>query len=116
MEHSLLDRVRNVLERMHSCDPNLAGEWGVPFRTEPCLTEPEIDSWEAAHGIRLPHEYRLFLREVGNGGLMAFSDYRDFEVWPLGMKRDVYKNGSFPITDRRLRERLTRRRVEGRDC
>jgi hypothetical protein len=98
MDRSLLDRVKDTLGRMHSSDPNVAADWGVPFRPEPCLTEPDIQAWEAANGVVLPHEYRLILLEVGNGGQMAYSDYRDFEVWPLGMKRDVLKMGTFPIT------------------
>jgi hypothetical protein len=34
----------------------------------PCLTEAETEAFEREHNIRLPEGYRLFLKEVGNGG------------------------------------------------
>ena len=97
---------------MHSRDPNVAGEWGAPFSAEPSLTAQEIEAWEAANGVSLPDEYRLFLLEVGNGGQLAHADCL-FTVWPLGEKRDVLTVGTFPITERRLRERLGLLRTEG---
>src|SRR5262249_55162890 len=100
---------------MHSSDPSKARDWGVPFRPEPCLTGPEIEAWEAANGVLLPQEYRLFLLEVGNGGRIAYSDYRDFEIWPLGAKGGGFTLGTVPITRSRLRERLAQGQVEVRE-
>ncbi|WP_221329708.1 HEAT repeat domain-containing protein [Actinoplanes sp. L3-i22] len=33
------------------------------------LSEERVVAYEARHGIRLPHGYRRFLREIGNGGI-----------------------------------------------
>jgi hypothetical protein len=38
------------------------------YRLNPPLSEAEIHAFEAGHGIRLPDDYRLFLRMIGNGG------------------------------------------------
>jgi hypothetical protein len=37
-------------------------------RMNPCVNEEVIEAFEQRHRIRLPQEYRLFLKEVGNGG------------------------------------------------
>jgi hypothetical protein len=38
------------------------------YRLNPPLPEAEMQAFEAEHGIRLPEDYRLFLRKIGNGG------------------------------------------------
>src|SRR5260221_586174 len=38
------------------------------FALNPALTEAEIQSYEQRHHIQLPEDYRLFLRDAGNGG------------------------------------------------
>lgn len=38
------------------------------YRLNPPLSDAEMRTFEAEHGIQLPEEYRLFLREIGNGG------------------------------------------------
>ena len=34
---------------------------------DPTATEDDIQAWEDAHEVKLPTEYRLFLRYIGNG-------------------------------------------------
>src|SRR5205823_941382 len=38
------------------------------YQLAPCLTEHQLDEFEQRYAIRLPHEYRAFLHEIGNGG------------------------------------------------
>lgn len=33
------------------------------------LSEERVVAYETRHGVRLPHSYRTFLREIGNGGI-----------------------------------------------
>jgi hypothetical protein len=43
--------------------------FGRPTQREPTLSEARLLAFEAEYRVTLPEEYRLFLREVGNGGL-----------------------------------------------
>jgi hypothetical protein len=38
------------------------------YELAPCLAEPQLDEFERRYAIRLPHKYRAFLHEIGNGG------------------------------------------------
>jgi uncharacterized protein (TIGR02996 family) len=40
-----------------------------PLHPNPALSEAELLAFEAEYRVTLPDEYRLFLRQVGNGGL-----------------------------------------------
>ena len=71
-------------------------------------------AWETEHGLALPEQYRLFLREVGDGGVMPGS-YCDFEITPLaGVQGGPEAAAPFPITVERLRGRLRQLRNEGK--
>ena len=85
-----LARIKAVLARL---DAERASEQPQPgkkprptYTAEPCLTTPEISAWEAANGVVLPEAYRLFLLEIGNGGMMPGA-YCDFEMWALDDRR-----------------------------
>src|SRR5262249_54332881 len=113
----VLARVKKLLERMRrERDPGVpeqAREWVHPYTAEPCLSERDLKAWEGRNGVVLPEEYRVFLREVGNGGRMP-GPYCDFELYPLGPGRaDPALREPFPITRRRLRERWAQVQAEG---
>jgi uncharacterized protein (TIGR02996 family) len=84
------------------------------FRPKPCLTEEEVSAWESVIGVRLPEEYRIFLLEVGNGGMQPGS-YCDFVVRPLSEVEGHPDAGMpFPVTAERLRDRFDQLEAEGR--
>jgi hypothetical protein len=60
--------------------------FGARFAQEvrkPVATPDEIERFEQAHHIRLPHDYRAFLMTVGNGAIGPF-----YGIHPLGQTTD----------------------------
>lgn len=53
--------------------------WSHRYRLYDPATEAEIATFETAHGISLPSEYRRFLKELGNGGAGP-----GYGIFPLG--------------------------------
>ncbi len=104
----LLARIKKLLEgQVHDLDGKGRNERRPSYTPQPCLTEQEITAWEAANGVSLPEEYRLFLLEIGNGGWMP-GEYCDFEVEALGTSpENPALQEPFPITKERLRERCS---------
>ncbi len=43
-----------------------------PQGMHPALTEPEVQAYESAIGTRLPEDIRLFVTQIGNGGVGPF--------------------------------------------
>jgi uncharacterized protein (TIGR02996 family) len=111
-----LGRIGNLLGRTGR-DPAGAERVNEPssrYTPNPCLNESELTAWEAAFGVTLPEEYRLFLREVGGGGMMPGS-YCDFIVKPLAEGRGGPSASiPFPVTSDRLRSRFRQLKTEGR--
>ena len=100
-----LDRIRKLL------DASRGLEWAfVPW---PPLTEQMLVEWEAEYGVALPEEYRLFLREVADGGMMPGS-YCDFVVSELaGVRGSSTAAQPFPVSADRVRARFQQLKVEG---
>src|SRR5262245_11949759 len=95
-----LGRILNLLGRTGR------DEGSSPYTPNPRLAERELRAWETEYGVTLPEEYRLFLREVGDGGMMPGS-YCDFIVEPLSEVRGGPSAATpFPVTADRLRRRL----------
>src|SRR5262245_43355811 len=69
-----LDRIRKLLDASHG--------QGWAFVPRAPLTEQTLVEWEAEYGVALPDDYRLFLGEIADGGVMPGS-YCDFVVTPL---------------------------------
>ncbi|MCP4446950.1 MAG: SMI1/KNR4 family protein [Myxococcales bacterium] len=44
------------------------------FAWAPVCSQSELTEFEARHGIELPHDYRRFMLEVGNGGKAELRD------------------------------------------
>ena len=120
--HVTLARIKALLARL---DAEHASEQPQPskkprptYTAEPCLTTPELAAWEAANNIALPEAYRLFLLEIGNGGMMPGA-YCDFEMWSLDdpQKRkgyDTQPQEPFPLSRERFEQQMARLHTEGR--
>lgn len=63
------------------------------YRVEDALSEDELADFERTHGIRLPEEYRAYLRDVGNGGAGPY--YGLLPLEPFGGPLDA----PFPFTE-----------------
>ncbi|MGC4121833.1 MAG: SMI1/KNR4 family protein [Myxococcales bacterium] len=68
------DALRARLVRLSSLDSGLErfGAQNHHYRLGPVATEAELAEFEAGHGVKLPAEYRDYLREVSDGGAGPF--------------------------------------------
>lgn len=74
-----------------------------PLYPNPTLSETELLAFEAKYRVTLPDEYRLFLREVGNGGLGPGKGLlRLADAVAQSPSRDLDK--PFPFSIRQYRE------------
>ncbi len=66
-----IGNIKLLLDRMQKEDPayRVFGSEQHHYRLGPTLTEAELIAFEQQHAIRLPDDYRLFLKEAGNGGI-----------------------------------------------
>jgi hypothetical protein len=97
-----LVRIRELLDASRGQDR--------AFVPNPRLSEGDLLAWEAQYGVSLPEEYRLFLLEIGDGGMMLgkhFGGYFDFEIYPLARVSGAPMAAQpFPLTVDRVWERL----------
>jgi len=106
MSDAVLSRIRALLATPRGRE--------ATYTPRPCLTEQNLQAWESKHEVTLPDEYRVFLREIGNGGTMPGS-YCDFEIEPLAKVKGVSSAAtSFPVTMARFRKRFRQLKIEGR--
>ncbi len=63
-----ISRLKSLLKQMQTADPGfrVSGSKSHRYQLGPTLSEFEIAGFEQKHGIRLPDDYRLFLREAGH--------------------------------------------------
>jgi hypothetical protein len=112
-----LTRIKDLLERIRAECTEESGqpcEWSGRYDAQLCLSQQELTVWETANQVLLPLEYRLFLLEIGNGGMMP-GDYCNFEVWSLGSAPpNPGLLQPFPVTTARLTERRAQYRREER--
>ncbi|MFB2919060.1 SMI1/KNR4 family protein [Aerosakkonema funiforme] len=64
------EQLKNKLTQLETKDKNFKnfGSELHKYQLNPCLSEAEIQAFEAKNRITLPDDYRNFLLEVGNGG------------------------------------------------
>jgi SMI1 / KNR4 family (SUKH-1) len=116
--HLALARVKDLLARLdserESNQSQPAKESRRPYTAESCLTVPDLAAWEATNSVLLPEAYRLFLLEIGNGGIMP-SSYCDFKMWHLDPNGvDARLREPFPLSKDRFEQRMARLQTEER--
>src|SRR5262249_37740735 len=69
-----VSKIQNGLRFLREADHKhkVFGADGHEYNLRACLKEAEIIEFENHHGLRLPEDYRTFLRELGNGGAGPF--------------------------------------------
>ena len=80
------------LSRLDTIKQKLANRSDLQIK--PPLSEGKIQAFEKKHNITLPEEYRLFLKEIGNGG----SGPTVYDFYPLRAKRGQHPQKPFPLT------------------
>ncbi|MEG5040497.1 MULTISPECIES: SMI1/KNR4 family protein [unclassified Microcoleus] len=69
-----IKELAQLLGRLRHTDKNFCvfGTNSHQYKLGPTLSEAELQSFEQKHQVKLPEDYRLFLKEIGNGGAGPF--------------------------------------------
>ena len=91
-----IKELAELLRRLRQKDKNLRvfGTNSHTYKLGQTLAEAELHSFEQKHQIKLPEDYRLFLKEIGNGGAGPFYGLETLEK--AAQYRDLSK--PFPFT------------------
>jgi hypothetical protein len=75
-----ISEIKRKLERLRRADRNLElfGASTHRYRLNPRLTEVQLQEFEKKHQVMLPGDYRLYLREIGDGGAGPY-----YGIFPL---------------------------------
>ena len=89
-EQMQIQRIQLKLLQARETDAKFAvfGANSHQYQCNEKAAEQEILAFEQQHGIVLPSGYRLFLKELGNGGAGP-----DYGVYPLGYRLDEFADG-----------------------
>lgn len=83
-----IPRILRKLAEVRRRAPGGFGTEAHGFRLGPPLSEAEVAAFEAEHGIRIPEEYRRFLREAGHGGAGPFYGLMPLSEWDVATMDD----------------------------
>jgi SMI1 / KNR4 family (SUKH-1) len=78
-------RITNTLAFLRDMQRPVFGADVHGFRLNPPVPEADVVAFENSHNTSLPHDFRQFLTEVGNGGAGPF-----YGVFPLGRMDDNF--------------------------
>ena len=73
----LFTQIQRIKQKIQALNVLRAGKGKTLYHLRPVLTEDELATFEAQHGVSLPTEYRYFLLNVGNGNA---------ETWHRGIR------------------------------
>lgn len=96
MSASEIKELAELLRRLREADRNLRvfGAGFHKYKLRPTITEAQLQEFERTHQVKLPEDYRMFLREIGNGEAGPFYGLEPLEK--AGQYRDLSK--PFPFT------------------
>jgi hypothetical protein len=77
--------VTNALASLRGVQLRVFGSDAHGFRLNSPLSDSDVVAFETTHNISLPHDFRQFLTDVGNGGAGPF-----YGVFPLGQMDDSF--------------------------
>jgi hypothetical protein len=106
MVDTALSRVRRILdklEQVRSRGLSCFGSQSHSFRLRSPLPETDLQAFEIKHDIRLPEDYRTFLRCAGNGGagpyygIFPLDRWNDFADWVLDNRPDDFLARPCPL-------------------
>ncbi len=72
------------------------------YKLNRCLTENDLSAFENIHSIKLPSDYRDFLKQVGNGGAGPAYGLLPLDQWSieLDIATDKFLSTPFPHADK----------------
>ena len=79
-------RVTDALAFLRGVQLRVFGADVHGFRLNPPLPEADVTAFENVHNVSLPHDFRQFLTDVGDGGAGPF-----YGVFPLGKMDDNFR-------------------------
>lgn len=88
-----IERLRRLLLLLQKEDVD--GRVSRKHSLNPTRSEEELNAFEQQHGIRLPEDYRFFLREAGDGGSGPYYGIQSLQAASYGHDLSV----PFPFTE-----------------
>ncbi|WP_052483628.1 SMI1/KNR4 family protein [Flavobacterium sp. MEB061] len=72
------------------------------YKLNNCLGEAEIEEFEKFHNIKLPTDYRNFIKHIGNGGVGPALGLYKLKDWNLELEieNDNFLKTKFPYTEK----------------
>ena len=83
-----IKKLKELLQRLETEDKNLRvfGASGHKYKLRPTLSKSELQEFEQTYQVKLPEDYRFFLKEIGNGGAGP-----GYGLYPLSKTTDNFR-------------------------
>ncbi len=94
MDELFVPRMIQLFAQLRRMRPVVFGSDAHEFALNNPLPEATLDQFERDLSIQLPHEYKLFITKIGNGGAGPF-----YGVFPLGTIDDGFQLRQWHVND-----------------